>query len=224
MGKRKRKKSDSCYLCAKPDCDTREHIPPRGLFPKRPKGNLITVPAHGKCNWKFKADDERFRNAVIAPSWRTEEGRRAWMDQVVPSFKKNPGAQTYLRDRLLRVGVTDPVSGASGTLPGIFIEESLITRQVDRITRGLYYHRYSKPLPPDSPVEITKQGPPELWEREFERGVRERGSRLNWRVVEPRVFSYVSMVWDQDDRVFFAILKFFETEVFMARAGERWGS
>ena len=64
----KKKHQKFCYLCEQPNPDTRDHIPPRGIFPKMPKGQLITVPAHEGCNNRFSRDDELFRNPIIAAS------------------------------------------------------------------------------------------------------------------------------------------------------------
>jgi len=49
----KSKYSKRCYLCGKAKPDSKDHIPPRGVFPKVPKGNLITVPAHRTCNNEY---------------------------------------------------------------------------------------------------------------------------------------------------------------------------
>jgi hypothetical protein len=51
-----------CYLCGKPNPDTREHIPPRGIFSKKPTGQLITVPVHETCNNKFSQVYDLLRN------------------------------------------------------------------------------------------------------------------------------------------------------------------
>ena len=87
---KKRRRSRLCYLCGKAGADSRDHVPPRGIFPKLPRGNLITVPAHEACNKAFSEDDEAFRNAIISASWRSEAGRQAWDEQVLTSFAKNP--------------------------------------------------------------------------------------------------------------------------------------
>ena len=53
-----------CYICGKGGADSKDHIPPKGIFPKdlrgKLRGNLITVPAHSECNNSFKLDDANF--------------------------------------------------------------------------------------------------------------------------------------------------------------------
>jgi hypothetical protein len=87
-----------CYICGKTGADSKDHIPPRGIFPRKPTGQLITVKAHRSCNESFQHDDELFRNLIIAACYRIREGKTAWEKQVLYSFKKNPGAKKILRD------------------------------------------------------------------------------------------------------------------------------
>ena len=42
------------------------------------------------------------------------------------------------------------------------MEVELFERQVDRWTRGLFYHRFKEPFPPDHKIEIIKSEPPEI--------------------------------------------------------------
>jgi len=55
-----------CYLC-KGEADTKDHVPPKGLFPEPRPSNLITVDCCYRCNQKFTKIDEEFRLFVSAP-------------------------------------------------------------------------------------------------------------------------------------------------------------
>jgi hypothetical protein len=210
------KKQKLCYLCGKPNPDTKEHIPPRGIFPKKPTGQLITVPAHETCNGKFKKDDELFRNFIITASYRTPEGRKAWDQQVVPSWKKNPGAKNELKKRLSSILIEDPISGIKIKKTAIMAEASLFHRQIDRFTRGLYYHRFHEPMPVNIEVKISKQQPPEISIPLFNEMFANRGVIMNFHHVEPCIFSYFYGVVKEDIKKGIAIFVFFNTEVFMA--------
>lgn len=55
-----------CVYCGRTTDPTRDHVPPRAVFPKpRPK-NLVTVPACRPCNSSAAADDEYFAAGVRA--------------------------------------------------------------------------------------------------------------------------------------------------------------
>ena len=62
--------SARCYLCGKTGKETpegkltREHVPPRNLFPEPRPSDLITVPCCGDCNHRAHEDDEYLRLAV----------------------------------------------------------------------------------------------------------------------------------------------------------------
>lgn len=61
-----------CYLCSLPDPDTRDHIPPKNLFPKGTLVNALTLPSHKTCNTGFSLDEEYFRDnisALYAPNY-----------------------------------------------------------------------------------------------------------------------------------------------------------
>lgn len=219
MGSKPEKAKKLCYLCGKPGADTREHIPPRGIFPKKPTGILITVPAHRRCNHKFHKDDELFRNSIIMASWRSLEGQKAWKEQVVPSWKKNPGARDELRRRLMPVWVKDRISGALVRAKGVKIECPFVDRQIDRWTRGLYYHRFKKPMPPDLKVEVDRLNPPEDSIAPMISDLAQQGIRLKWIHVEPDVFSYAYPVAEENIHIGFAVFVFFNTEVYLGSTG-----
>src|SRR5258705_116103 len=67
VGKRQRK-PESCVYCVKPATD-RDHVPPKGLFPKGQRPwNLVTVPSCKECNGskgsKVSLDDEYLRDTL----------------------------------------------------------------------------------------------------------------------------------------------------------------
>src|SRR4030042_1463259 len=101
---KKRKLKRKCYFCGEEGAASNDHIPPKCIFPrairKINKHSLITVPAHYKCNNSFRKDDELFRNFIITQSNETVQGRYAWDNVLLPSFKKNPGARKELIKRL----------------------------------------------------------------------------------------------------------------------------
>jgi len=63
----------TCYMCDAP-ATTREHVPPRCLFPKGSKfrANPITVPSCEKHNSEKSKDDELLRNVLVAERARNE--------------------------------------------------------------------------------------------------------------------------------------------------------
>ena len=76
-----------------------DHVPPRGFFPKIPKGNLITVPAHKDCNGKFSRDDELFRDISVLTSGN-KKAHELLKEPIKRSWEKSPGKKINLRSKL----------------------------------------------------------------------------------------------------------------------------
>ncbi len=210
------KKNRLCYFCGKPNADSKDHIPPRGIFPKKPQGQLITVPAHKSCNEEFHKDDELFRNIIISGCYRTENGRKAWDEQVVDSWKKNRGAKKSLRDLLIPIVIKDPTTGTIVQKYGIAIELELFERQVKRWARGLYYNRFKEPLSQESKIVVERLLPPEISINSMNNHFTKNGIKPKWIHVEKNVFSYFYAASIEDKNVGFIIFVLFNTEVYTA--------
>jgi hypothetical protein len=81
----------SCYLCNSTENLTKDHIPPKNLFPSPKPTNLITVWCCKQCNEKLSLIDESFRVFVSSVINRSKAGERIWKDKVMESsFKRSP--------------------------------------------------------------------------------------------------------------------------------------
>lgn len=211
-----RKAKRLCYFCGEPNADSQDHIPPRGIFPKKSQGQLITVPAHKSCNEGFHKDDELFRNVIISGCYRTEKGRRAWDEQVVNSWGKNPGAKKSLRDLLIPVLIKDPTTGIIVPKYAVAIELELFERQVKRWARGLYYQRFNEPLCQESEIIVERLLPPEISIKSINNCFKQNGYNPKWIHIEPNVFSYFYAASYEDKKIGYIIFVFFNTEVYTA--------
>jgi len=190
MSKKKRQKF--CYLCGQPNPYTRE-----------------------SCNNRFSRDDELFRNLIIAASLRSNKARKAWVTQVVPSFKKNPGAKEEFQKQWIPFWLKEEITNAYIRVCGLTVEVGLFERQVDRWTRGLFYHRFKEPFPPGHQIEIIKSKPPEISIVGFNELFAKEGIIPKWVHVEPGIFSYSYWVAREDKYQGIAIFVFFDTLVFI---------
>ena len=149
-----------CVYCVNANEETKDHVPPRGIFAKDNRDDLIRVPACFNCNNSFSKDDE-------------------WMTQLVATnaeFQEFPGIGE-VTDRALRA-VSRPESygllasivsnftdvelwaSASGRSDGIYIRNTpaiqfdgdRFKRIISRIVRGLFWHETRRILPKDYAV------------------------------------------------------------------------
>lgn len=215
-------KGKNCYFCGKAGSDTREHIPPQGLFPEKlPKNtNLITVPAHATCNHNFTKDDELFRNIIVMESSRSKDAKSIWNGKVSRSFE-NIGGETKkadLRSRIVMKTITTPITGANIPVPTneMSYEKSIIDRVMTRFIRGLYYNECGKFLDATIPINVWKQHVPEISKEQLGQQL---GQSVQEQIVVPNVFSYYYVHSQEKQGIgVFVMAIFYETVVFSASA------
>ena len=212
-----------CYICGKGGADSKDHIPPKGIFPKDIRGklrrNLITVPAHSECNNSFKRDDVNFRNFIITEGMRTPIGKHAWKKVVVNSFRKSPGDRKYLLKRLDKKFMKDKPTNSYIFQDVLSVDVELMRREINRINKGLFYHKFKKPLPENIPIRIIDQSPLEDSLPNFNKFFIEKEIYPNWVHVFPGIFSYFYVNADEDNTKAMTILVFYDTGVWLSIIG-----
>src|SRR5690606_18999686 len=117
-----------CVYCGTAPATTRDHVPPRCLFPK-PTPSLVTVPACAPCNEGCSKDDVYFRDILVASAnLKNEPNASRVRDTVVRSLRRpqQEGLATYIRSSFMDVDIQSP--------GGIFLGTGLALRvEVQRI-------------------------------------------------------------------------------------------
>ncbi|MDO8618339.1 MAG: HNH endonuclease [Candidatus Daviesbacteria bacterium] len=132
----------SCYLCGSTENLTKDHIPPKNLFPTPKPKNLITVWCCKKCNEKFSLIDESFRVFTSSVINRSQSGTRIWNEKVMQSsFKRSPKLKTATIKSLVLIETE---------INGIKVQETGMTYPIKktkaylvRLTKG--FTRYFNP-------------------------------------------------------------------------------
>jgi hypothetical protein len=84
------KRSPLCYLCGLPGADTREHVIPYCFFTNPRPADLLTLPAHEKCNLKYSISDEYSRNILAWLGMDSSKTAQAlWDGQISRAFKRS---------------------------------------------------------------------------------------------------------------------------------------
>jgi hypothetical protein len=127
-----------CYLCDAP-AETRDHIPPKGLFPRPRPSNLHTLPCCEVCNDRASGDDEYFRLAASSLVNRNAAGSKAWQRTVQSTLKKRRIGK--LIDELHESIKPTQISTPFGSLDVVQIgaRADVISRVLVRITKGFLY-------------------------------------------------------------------------------------
>jgi len=139
----------TCIYCGSSEKLTKDHIPPKCLFPEPTPRNLITVPCCEKCNRKFSKDDEYFRDVILMREDIFDlEDLETLRNKVIRSLRR---AESSKYKKKL-------ISGSEKinvfTKNGLFIGEKTtynvdlnrLRKVIDRITRGLYFKKEGKVL------------------------------------------------------------------------------
>lgn len=145
-----------CYLCGeiliKNKNKSKDHIPPKCIFPEKKPFNLITAPCCKTCNDKFSPIDERMRNyfSVIAEAKSNEVGYTA--KRVIQRSKR-------LRSDFLSHITESPIVDSFGR-PLYFFhfkDEELKNELIDwlkRIVKGLYFKKHKIRISDNADYEV----------------------------------------------------------------------
>ena len=135
-----------CAFCGKSPAKTRDHIPPRGIFP-RPRPDLITVPACLRCNRDISKIEEAFRVYLsLRIGVNNETTSNLWNNEAMRTLRHNPS----LRKRIVRAMRPISVRSPAGIIlaekiGGLWPPESH-DPVIEKIIRGLYFHHYREVL------------------------------------------------------------------------------
>jgi hypothetical protein len=134
--------SDQCAYCIEPS-ETKDHVPPKLLFPKPRPSDLITVPSCLRCNSKAGIDEEYFLGVhMFSEAALSDAGKALWKQKLVRTYRKNRGLRNLLARSLIQVRIWTPNGLYLGTREGITLDHGRLDRVVQKIIRGLYYHEY----------------------------------------------------------------------------------
>lgn len=128
-----------CYWCGAP-ATSREHVPPRNLFPQGKNKNLITVPSCSRHNEALTKFDEKFRIYLQA----RESSPDALNEFKMTTFRglSRPESQGLVRG--LGKGAKRVVVLGQQTL-ALRVGPAEQNLYFEKIIRGLYFHLYRKP-------------------------------------------------------------------------------
>jgi len=135
----KRKRENKCYLCGKP-AETKDHIPPKGIFDNPRPTDLITVPACNECNNSYATDDEYFRWFIATASAENPAAENLIDDKILPRFRKRPALLNRIVAGFRQVDIYSEGGIWLGQSPAFDFERPRIQRVVEKIVKGLYWH------------------------------------------------------------------------------------
>ena len=139
-----------CIFCSARPATTRDHVPPKNLFPTPRPSNLITVPTCDICNLGSSNDDEYFRLMIVMrdDAHQHPGAKQAWQT-AYRGLKRE--TKKGLAARLLGDIQQAEAYTESGTYVGhrsIFkIDYPRVETILIKTVRGLFWFVTGRPLP-----------------------------------------------------------------------------
>ncbi len=134
-------KKQLCVICGKNLATTRDHIPPKSIFPKPRPGDLITVPACKECNNGDSIYDETFK---VYANLHVLRGKDNWEEifrkNILPSIKHNKKLLHEILSNSRDVYVKTPAGIELGYMKGVKWNSGAFKTVIERTIRGLHWY------------------------------------------------------------------------------------
>ena len=125
-----------CYLCGNNNSDSVDHIPPKNIFLKKNRVDLITVPAHVACNKRHELDDEYFRYSLLIPAyWESKDARELWNEKIKNKIHRHQSAgfRHYLLQNIKSIDLNTEGGIYLGKADASFLDASRMMIVIEQI-------------------------------------------------------------------------------------------
>jgi hypothetical protein len=145
----------TCVYCGNKPGSTRDHVPPKSLFPKPRPVNMLTVPCCNDCQARFKKDEDVFMAWItIGPAVQSRASKPLWYKKVKRTFEKDRGVNEVIRRSCKLVDLQTPAGVYIGKGLASSIDHERKNNVLRKIVRGLFWVEYKERLPEEVPIEI----------------------------------------------------------------------
>ena len=136
---------EKCYCCNK-NAVSREHIPPKCIFPNPKPSNMITVPSCEKHNLAKSKDDEYFRWFLSTVCGETSAtALEILKTKVIKGLRRKPALHnTIMKNSIKSIDIYSPGWIWLGNRPGFRFDNKRIVRSLKLICKGLYFYHFNQ--------------------------------------------------------------------------------
>ena len=138
---------EKCYCCNE-NAVSREHIPPRCIFPNPKPSNMITVPSCDKHNLEKSKDDEYFRWFIVTTcAEKSPIAYKLLKEKVIRGLRRKP----KLLNKIMSNSIKNIDIYSKGGIwlerrPGFKYNKNRISRIIKLLCKGLYYYHFHKQI------------------------------------------------------------------------------
>jgi hypothetical protein len=139
--------SEICVYCGQ-KATTRDHVPPKQIFPKPRPDSLETVPACFKCNNLLAKDEDYFlATFMFSEAGVSEAGKKLWEQRLHRMYDNNLGLRRKIAQYIKPLDIYSQQGLFVEKRVTIEFDENRLDNVVCKIVKGLYYIEYKKILP-----------------------------------------------------------------------------
>lgn len=150
--------SQLCVYCLRNAADTEDHVVAEGFFEKAPDAGYIKVPACYACNNSLSRDEEYFLVAILAEATAQSQTANRVLDRLAEDHRsgrrRRSGLAVALLEKVRPTDVYSPGGIYLGTGHAVELDTTRVNRVLEKIVRGLFFHRFGRPLPLDATVYV----------------------------------------------------------------------
>lgn len=129
-----------CAICGGREATTRDHVPPKSIFPKPRPDPLITVPACAQCNNGASDDDDKFKVYLsLHTAGNNEIARKLFLEKTKRTLDRNQALLNKIRDESMEIVIESNNSGKEKRT-AIKWDSRVHDAVIERTIRGLYFH------------------------------------------------------------------------------------
>lgn len=143
---------NQCYMCSDPST-SREHAPPKCMFPEGHRENLITVPSCDAHNTAKSKDDEWLRTVLTMNYSTNKTGTEYGFQKIKSAYERKPKLLTALFETARPTMAIDGTSMSVMPTVEIEIDSKRALVALERIGRALYFHHFGHRAPAQVIVE-----------------------------------------------------------------------
>ncbi len=143
-----------CAICGEREATTRDHVPPKAIFPRPRPNNLITVPACRECNNSASDYDDLFKVFLsMQAAGNNDIARRLFVEKTLRTLERNQSLLERIREESRQLEIINE-NGQIETRTGVLWNSVAHDAVIERAIRGLYFHHSGNPLPRDVVLSV----------------------------------------------------------------------
>src|ERR1700730_6383431 len=144
-----------CAYCGIVPATTKDHIPPKGIFPLPRPDDLITVPSCVDCNHGASESDEAFRAYLsLHVGMDTPVTRQLWNHAALRGIRHNRRLLRRIKEDTTPTWLATPSGVIHSRAFRLLWDSEAHDKTIARMVRGFYFHHYGEVLGNRVHVEV----------------------------------------------------------------------